>query len=847
MVRVMWRNVTGHKLRLLLTALSIILGVAFVSATFILTDSIKSTFSSIITEQYKNINVVVRGAPMEGMQSQSSFSSRLPVPMQLAEAVRSVPGVASAQPIVSGTATLVGKDGTAVRNGGAPTLGASADAFVNSPLDIVHGRMPTADDEIAVDQRTLEKSGLAVGDSTAVVAGDQVHTVTVVGEVRFNSGSLGGATLTVLAPQAARQYFAPDAQVSTIEVRAVAGVSDEQLRDAVATVLPAQAQAVTGAQAAKDEEASVATVVTILNFVLLAFALMALLVSIFIIFNTFAMLVAQRSRELALLRALGAKRSQVTRSVLGEAVLVGVVGSTLGLLLGVAIAFGLGKVMEHFGLDMSSSLPVTARTIAVAYAVGVIVTVVAAVIPARRAGKIAPVEAMRADSTPTTRGLTVRTIIACVLLAIGAGLAVLGLNSSGAMKWTGLLGGILVLLFGALGLTPVLLLPYSSALAVVSQKIFGQVGKLAHTNCQRNPRRSSVTATALTIGVTAVCAMGVFAASYKASVTGAMDDRLTTDYVLSAGNSSLPKGAAQAVQAAAGVGKVWTISPTQINVDGQRVSASTVADAATLQANLRVNVVSGDLSSIDRGQVLVTQSSAQEHGWQVGQTINAQVGANTQQRSLSIGAILGDDEFFLAPVMVPTSLYEQSTPTMSRYTFVALVKAAPGANLEQVQQGLVEAVKPYAIVSVQNREDFKDALNSQVNQGLMILYVLLALTIVIAILGIINTLALSTFERTREIGLLRAVGLTRRQLRRAIRLESILITFFGALLGAVLGVCFGIILRESAHNDGITTLAIPWLQLVSVLAVSVVVGVIAAWWPSHRAARLNMLKAISTE
>lgn len=845
MFRVMLRNAAGHKLRLMLTALAVILGVAFVSGTFILTDSIRSTFNSVFAESYKNVSVVVRGTEGQ-MQQPGAFSNRRTVNMDLVPTLQKVDGVRDVTPVVQGTAVLVGKDGTAVSSGGAPTFGFSTEAMHNGSIKLINGAMPTANDQVAVDKRTLEKSGLALGESTRVVAGQGVHPVTVVGETEFNGGTSAGATMVVFTPTASRQYFAADNTVPSIEITAAPGITQNQLRDRVAAQLPPETEAVTATQQAQDDQDSLSEAISAINIVLLIFAGLALFVGAFIIFNTFSMLVAQRTRELALLRAMGAKKSQVTRAILGEAVLVGIVGSTLGLGLGVLLAWLLKLLMSKIGLELSSSLPISLRTIIVTYSVGIVVTVLAALLPAWRAGQAPPVEAMRGElPVSKSRGVVFR-ILAAVAVASGAALIFWGLHSEGAAKGLLLAAGVVLVLLGVLGLTSLLVIPFSALFAWPYRVLFGPIGILARTNALRNSRRTAATAAALTIGVTAVCAVAVVADSSRATVEQATDNRVSSDFFLTSNNIPLPLGVAEQVRKVPGVESVWALAPTGVVVDGQTKGATAVTKPTDLSDNLQASMVSGSLDSLQQGQVVVSQGLAAEKGWQVGQTINASVGLSPPL-PLTIGGIITQDKLFLPDFVLPYDLYARGTPSIYQFSFMDLVKASPGADLAQVREQIAAAVKPYAIVSVQDKQAYIDSLTAQVNNFLKVVYGLLAMAIIISVLGIINTLALSTFERTREIGLLRAIGMTRRQLRRIIRLESIFITLLGAVLGAILGVVLGFIGQEALKDQGISELSIPYLTLVVVIAVAALVGVLAAWWPSHRAARLNVLQAVTTE
>jgi putative ABC transport system permease protein len=848
MFRVMLRNAAGHKLRLILTALAVILGVAFVAGTFILTDAIKSTFNTMTASHYANIAVVIRGTETLQLTMENSGSGhRRNVPLSAIPTVHAVPGVAQVTPAIEGNAILVGSNGTAVRNAGAPTLGISSETLSNSNYRLSNGKAPENDDQIVVEKGTLEKSGLHVNDTTTVVVGGGVHTFTIVGEFAHNEGTTAGATMIMFSPNAARRYLAPDDTAQTLEVTAAPGVSDNDLRERIAQVIPAGTEAVTGKQQRKDMDELVSQITKGINMMLLIFAFIALFVGAFIIFNTFVMLVGQRAREMALLRALGASKLQVTTSVLGESLIVGLIGSTLGLGLGVLIALLLKFVMSLAGLKLTSDLSISLRTIVVTYVVGVVVTMAAALLPAWRAGRASPVQVMSGVTDQTsTRAISKRTVVAALLLAAGIGLIAWGFTQTGNTKTYSIGIGALITLLAALGVTSAIVRPFSALFAWLYQIVGGPVGVLARKNALRNPRRTSATAAALTIGVTLVCAMSVFVYSAKASFASALEDRITADFFLNAGNAPMSQGAIDAVRALPQVDNVWSVNPIPLQVNGESFSGTSVRSASEVEATVKVKVLSGSLQSLDAGQVVINQETASSLGWQVGQTVTADL-ATLQNQPLTIGGIVATDKLFGSAFLIPQPLYQKAMPSIYQSSFMALIKAKPGADLDQLRRDITAAVKPFIVITVYDSHSYINEMNKQVNQFLGIIIALLGMSIVIAVLGIINTLALSTFERTREIGLLRSIGTTRMQVRFMIYLESVLITLLGAVMGMIMGIGFGIVMQRMLVNQGITELKIPYLILVISALSAIVVGVIAALWPSERAARLNVLNAITTE
>ncbi|MGN6301316.1 MAG: ABC transporter permease [Angustibacter sp.] len=837
------QGVRGHVVRFLLTTLSVMLGVAFVAGTFVLSDSLKATFDRISAGSTAGTDVVVRGVKIN---SGVADTGDLRQPLQLSEADRlaAIDGVRSAEPDLGGTAVLVGKDGTAVRNGGAPSFG-----FAFRPddeaLPLVAGRAPQGPDEVVVESTTLEKSGLRVGDRTRLVVAGSVQPVTIVGEERFIGGSAGQTIVSVDAASA-RRWFAPDGTVQSISLRADSGVSQQTLRDRVAATLPRGQEAITGKTYADETKTSFAKGLGFINTFLLVFAFISLLVGVFIIFNTFSMLVAQRTRELALLRAVGAARAQVVRVVLGEAAVIGLAGGALGLLGGIGLAKGLQVLMGSFGLEFTGGLPVDAVTVVSSLAIGLLVTVASAVLPAWRAGRIAPVAAMRDDIALPERSLRLRGVVGIALTLVGVGVMAYGvgaLEGSDAAKVLGV--GAFLTFIGMIVAAPLLSRPVLHLLGAPGAALSRTVGKLARDTTLRNPRRTATTAISLMIGLALVSAFAVIAATTNASIDKLVDDQVTADFVLSGGNAPFSNSVAKQAAALPGVAAVVDQGLVPVKVAGATVTGAGVSGSGLRQA-VDLKVEAGDITSLDSGRMAISHSFATDHHLAVGDPVTATVGTSAGQR-LTVGAVYTDSQAIGTPVLVPRALYERSVPVASQVSFAAFVKVAPGADLEKVRSELTALVKPQLVISVQDKAQFKQANRSQVNQLLGILYALLGLSVVIAALGIVNTLALSVFERTREIGLLRAVGMTRRQLRRTIGNEAVLTALFGAVLGTALGLTLGVLLQRVLADQGLDTLALPWGQVVATFVLAGVVGLLAALWPAWRASKLDVIRAISSE
>ncbi len=837
MLRVTLRGLRAHLVRLLLTASAVMLGVSFVTGTFVLRDSIDDALSGLVSGSTAGLDVSVRGP--EVTADGEGSGTRPSVPLSLVETLAAVPGTGRVSPDLQGSAIIAGKDGKVVRNSGAPGLGFAFSAD-DPAFTLVDGRGPTGPGEVAVESATLDKAELAVGDSTQAVLGGITSTVIITGEVEF--GILFGATAVLLDDTTARQLYAPDGMVPSITVTAEEGVTESTLRDSVAEVLPSSAEAVTGAEVDSDNEAAVQQGLGFFTTFLLVFAGVALFVGAFIIVNTFSMLIGQRARELALLRALGASRSQVLGSVLGEAAVVGVFGSALGIGLGVLIAHGAkAGIKWALGVDIGTSLPITVPTVLTSLAVGALVTVAAAVVPARRAARIAPVAAMRADAAVAPRGLLRRGTIGMALVALGGAILAASVTRT-SVPWAIAGAGAAVAVLGMLVGAPWVARPIVRVIAWPFVRLLGVIGRLARQNALRVPRRTAATASALMIGLALVAGISVLAESVKASVSEGVANELRSDFVLNAAEFPVPAALAGQARALTDVASVSATShvPVQIE-DFQAVAVA--ATSSDVDANFSVDMSVGTLDALGGDTILIDRTTADLEGWSVGDRVDATVGT-LADHELMVGGIYEDSQAF-ADMIVDRSLYLAAVPLALQSDVRVFVRATPGADLAQLRAELTEITSPFLVVSVEDRSEFAAEQGAAIDTVLNLLYVLLLFSVVIAVLGIVNTLALSVLERTREIGLLRAVGLLRGQLGGMITIEAIATALFGAVLGTLLGLGLGVALQQGLQAQGLNTLGVPWTLIFAMLVASILVGVLAAVAPSIRAARLNVLQAIT--
>ncbi len=779
---------------------------------------------------------------------------------------------------VSGPVVLVAADGTAVVTTGPPSTAFSVDPEDPS-LTLLDGAWPGAG-EIVLEQSAAETADLATGDETTVVLGGEPRPVTVSGVFGIEAAA-AGAVLVGIDGDTAREVYAPDGLVPQIAVWADASgpVDEDALADRVASVLPSGAEAVTGEQARAEASEAVEEVLGFVETFLLVFAAIALFVGAFIIANTFAMSVRERLRELALLRALGASPGQVFASVLVQALVVGLVGGGFGVLAGPAWCGSSGGGSRFAGFEFSGRVPLGTSQVVAAVALGAVVSVLAAVLPARRAAAIPPVQAMRDDVAPD-RGTGLRAVGGVVVVAAGAGVlwlaAYLGssvVDAPTGWAWVDDLSPRLLLGVGA-GLVLVGVLVGSPAvargvLAVLAWPLvvaLRPLGRLARGNVTRNPRRTASTAGALLIGMALVSVTGVIAASTQASVRSIVENEVRADLVVDSATLVVPEGAVEAVTATPGAAVVDTVrlgsapvatvgggagtddSTADGTDDGARGTDVAGVPAGFFDTALDPVTLAGDpTSTLEDGDVVVHRRTARERGWEVGDALR--LGEGDSAVEAHVGAVI-DSQLVGTGVLVRDDVFDAVVPAAQASVRIVYVSAADGespADVEELRTALTSAVEPFLVVTVLDREQTASAFADQVNQVLVILYALLALSIVIALLGIVNTLALSIIERTREIGLLRAVGLGRLQLAGVIAIESVLTAVYGTVLGVATGIGIGAALPGVLADEGLSTLAVPWGQVLAILGVAVVIGLVASVWPAIRAARLPVLDAVTVD
>lgn len=843
------RATWAHKRRLLGTVLAVSIGVAFLTGTLIFNATLDRSFESLFTDAVGQTDVEVRST--SALQGQTDAEVDAPVDAALVDELAAVDGVAAAVPVVEGFGQLIGSDGDPIGGQGPPTLAGSwiEDPELN-PYELAEGRAPEAPGEVVVNRAAMDDGGLALGDTTTLNT-PAPHEVTIVGVATFAGGDgLGGVTFAGLPfTEAQELILGTTDEVSSIRLQAADGVSQDELADRVTQVLPERTEAITGDDLVTEATSDIsADFLGFFQTFLVVFAGIALLVAAFSINNTLAILVAQRTRDAALLRALGATRGQVLTSVVVEALLLGLVGAGVGAVAGLGLAYGLKGLLAGFGFDLpADGLVVQAGTIGIGLALGTAVTLLAGVLPAIRASRVAPLAALRDVAVDRSATGVVRLALGALLLLGGIGLVVAGVVAGGdtALGQAGL--GAVVTLIGVVVVGPVAARPAAGILGWPVARSRGLVGSMARRNAMRNPRRTSSTAAALMVGVGVVTLFTVFAGTVKASLESSIDQSFGGDLVISSSSfdgGQLDPELATTVGELPEVGSSVPVAIGAADVDGG-TRQITAADLDALDAIVDLDVADGSLDQAGDDDFAVRDGVAEDHGWQVGDVVPVTF-ADGQTVDLTLAATYEATEL-AGEWLVPRSVWQEHTTQAADFT--VLIDLADGVGLDEGQAAVEDAVAPFGTPDVLDRDEYAEQVGGFVDQALGLVYAMLALAIVIALMGIANTLALSIHERTREIGLLRAVGQTRPQVRAMVRWESLLIAAFGTIGGLGLGVFLGWALVEAAGSSAapVGTFTIPFASLGIILIVGALAGVLAGVNAARRAAKLDVLKAVSAD
>ena len=848
MLRFTLKSLLAHKLRFALTSFAVVLGVAFVSGSFIIADSLRATFDDIAQEVVSNVSTQVRGvAAFEG-----DDDTRPPVPEELLEVVRAVEGVGYAQGAITGF-PRISFNGELLTTLGGPTLGFNYSSDdLTSPIKQIPGSRPPSAGELMIDEGTASRNDIAIGDVLNVRSLAEPEDFVVSGLFTFGEDDFG-AIISLFDTATAQRLFEIPGAFDTIDVRALSGITDEELTAAVAAVLPTGYEAVTSGVVEEEFTDQFSQFIDIFQYALLAFAAVALVVSAFIINNTFAIVLGQRIKELGLLRCLGATGSQVRFSVIGEALLVGVLASLTGVVAGIGVAslitWVIGLAGDGAGLP-TGPIILGLRTWIFSMVVGVGITLLASITPARRASSIPPIAAISDQYTLAPVSSRRRSIIGIVLGVVGAALALLGVFGGGGAsdRLVPLALGALLLFLATALLSPLVARPVAQVLGLPVARLAKTPGQLARENAARNPRRTSSTASALMVGLALVAMVLVVGESFKATFASTLDTSLKADYFVQLDTQDqvgFSPQLANDLRAVEGIGTVagYRGGPgvASMRIDGVSYNVIGTPEEG-LGALVDADLSEGSYSGLDSGGILVYRDPAEDLSLSAGDTISVEFPSGT--RNLNVIGIF-DDATILGNWVIGITTYEQVYSSASQYdTFVA-ANVAAGNDAADLRPAVDAVAANYPEAKLENREEFQASLEGQIDQLLLTVNALLVFAIVIASLGVVNTLMLSVFERIREIGLLRAVGMTRRQTRRMIRWEAVIVTVFGGILGVLLGLVFGFIAISALPESFISTVGVPIPSLIGIVVLCVVLGMLAAILPARRAARLNVLDAIS--
>lgn len=848
------RSLASRKLRTALTSIAIILGVAMISGTFVLTDTINKSFDDIFQAGYEGVDVAVSPRTVEGLEGDTGPVAE-PLPQALVQRVAAVDGVALAEGSVTGQVSIRGKDGDAVTQGGAPNFAASVMDERFTPFRYTEGREPAADNEVSLDAKTADDQGFALGDAVEIVGEEGARRYTLVGVAKYGDvDSLAGASFALMTVAETQRITGRVGQVDEIDAAAEEGVSPEELKDRVAAALQGEPVAVrTGQESADKQSSDLQEQLGFLRTALLVFGGIAVFVGAFVIYNTFSITVAQRTRELALLRTLGASRTQVLGGVALEAFLIGLFASVVGMLGGLLLAPALTGLFSALGFDLpTGGNVVAARTIIVALLVGTIVTVLASLAPAVRATRVAPIAAMR-EGLSEADGHHRRPYFATLLLVVGVGLLLAGLFGGGSGgQAASLLGlGAAVVFLAVALLSPRLVRPLAAGIGAPLQRLFGLSGLLARENATRNPARTAVTAAALMIGVALVAFVSIFAAGLQGSVEASVDRAFTGDITVlnTDGFSPIPEGVQPAVQEIPGVASSSAFRFAESRVRGVSGTVAVIGVDPEVAGSYTATWKDGDdelLRTLGDDGVLVNNGTAVGDAKGVGDTLDV-LTPTGKRVTLTVRGVLDEGDFDLlgGGMVVSTGVITKDFGVRQPALLsVAFDDSRPKEQTRKAVDDMLAAQFPN--VEAQDREELKESQSDQIGQLLGLIYALLALSVVVSLFGIVNTLALSVFERTRELGMLRAIGTTKGQVRSIVRLEAVITSLIGASLGVVLGVLFALLVSRPLEEEGFV-LTFPILTLLILLVLSALAGIVAAIMPARRAAQLDVLEALAYE
>ena len=845
MLRIALKGILGRKARLVLTSLAVILGTAFLSGTAVFSATLNRTFDNLFSDVFRNVDSYVRSTQV--IEADFGAEERQRIPAELIATIEAVPGVGDVQGDIQAFARIIGKDGQPLGSDGAgpPTFGSVGEEFKGALWTISEGKFPSNSTEVALDEASAKAGKYVVGDKVKVVAQAGSREFTLVGIAGYGDvRSPGGATFALFDLATAQEFLAKPGFVDAILISGDGSVSDEELAKAINAVIPSsyKTETLTGAEITKETQDQIGSALSFFSILLSTFSYIALGVGSFVIYNVFSISAAQRQRENALLRAIGASKKQVTRALMIESVVVGLFGSTIGLFAGIGLSKALSALLKAASIDLpSGDLVVPSSAIVNTIVVGLIVTVASAWLPARRAGRVPPLAAMRETAIEVVALTRRRTIFGLILIALGAA-SIIAVTNGVSNTWLGL--GILFVFSGTITLGPVIARPVALLLGKPAEKFRGVTGTMARQNSARNPKRTSRTASPVLIGVALVTAVAALAASISSQIDGVFTQQFKGDYAINTnarGFGGLSPSLADDINTLPEVERATGIGLLTVKIDGKGQYLTTI-NPATVEGVFDIGLTSGTYADLTPETIFVSQQYAENNDAKLGDTIAVTL-ADAQVKSLSIAGIYEFDEL-AGKYTVSRDLTKDTT--VITFDLGVYIKIKDGVSQESARTALQAAVDKYGQGTLLSKREYIDSQSGQINQLLGLIYGLLFLSVIIAVVGIIITLLLSVFERQREIGLLRAVGMTKSQVRTTVRWESVITSLLGAVVGIVLGVGLGWVIVYALRDQGLSAFSVPVGTTVSILIMAFVIGVLAAVYPAWRATRVNLLAAITT-
>jgi putative ABC transport system permease protein len=845
MLRIALKGILGRKARLVLTSLAVILGTAFLSGTAVFSATLNRTFDNLFSDVFRNVDSYVRSTQV--IEADFGAEERQRIPAELIATIEAVPGVGDVQGDIQAFARIIGKDGQPLGSDGAgpPTFGSVGEEFKGALWTISEGKFPSNSTEVALDEASAKAGNYVVGDTVKVVAQAGSREFTLVGIAGYGDvRSPGGATFALFDLATAQEFLAKPGFVDAILISGDGSASDEELAKAINAVIPSsyKTETLTGAEITKETQDQIGSALSFFSILLSTFSYIALGVGSFVIYNVFSISAAQRQRENALLRAIGASKKQVTRALMIESVVVGLFGSTIGLFAGIGLSKALSALLKAASIDLpSGDLVVPSSAIVNTIVVGLIVTVASAWLPARRAGRVPPLAAMRETAIEVVALTRRRTIFGLALIALGAA-SIIAVTNGASNTWLGL--GILFVFSGTITLGPVIARPVALLLGKPAEKFRGVTGTMARQNSARNPKRTSRTASPVLIGVALVTAVAALAASISSQIDGVFTQQFKGDYAINTnarGFGGLSPSLADDINTLPEVERATGIGLLTVKIDGKGQYLTTI-NPATVEGVFDIGLTSGTYADLTPETIFVSQQYAENNDAKLGDTIAVTL-ADAQVKSLSIAGIYEFDEL-AGKYTVSRDLTKDTT--VITFDLGVYIKIKDGVSQESARTALQAAVDKYGQGTLLSKREYIDSQSGQINQLLGLIYGLLFLSVIIAVVGIIITLLLSVFERQREIGLLRAVGMTKSQVRTTVRWESVITSLLGAVVGIVLGVGLGWVIVYALRDQGLSAFSAPVGTTVSILIMAFVIGVLAAVYPAWRATRVNLLAAITT-